>query len=171
MVPGEVAARVTKELEIPTIGIDAGNQADSQVMVWQDAFGLNSGRLPRFVKQYSNLHGMLLDAARSYAVDVKDGSFPDPNTPSEPGPRTWNRSEPKEDPCSMPLSCLPGWPGSAGCRSRRQCAVWGFVNEWHLLDMLSVKLDCVFGSKIPKGERCFQSSQFWARRQRAQVRL
>src|SRR5690606_34559958 len=48
MVPGDVATRITKELEIPTVGIGAGNQTDGQVLVWQDAFGLNTGRLPRF---------------------------------------------------------------------------------------------------------------------------
>lgn len=72
-----MAAQVTRQLKIPTIGIGAGNQTDSQVLIWQDAFGLNTGRLPRFVKQYADLHG-ILDGARSYAVDVKDGSFPGP---------------------------------------------------------------------------------------------
>jgi len=78
MVPGDVAARVTKELEIPTIGIGAGNQTDGQVLVWQDAFGLNTGRLPRFVRQYADLHGVLLDAAARYVADVAEGSFPGP---------------------------------------------------------------------------------------------
>jgi Ketopantoate hydroxymethyltransferase len=70
--------QVTKQLKIPTIGIGAGNQTDCQVLVWQAAFGLNTGRLPRLVKRYADLHGMLLDGARSYAADVKDGSFPGP---------------------------------------------------------------------------------------------
>ncbi|GAA3646304.1 3-methyl-2-oxobutanoate hydroxymethyltransferase [Nocardioides ginsengisoli] len=78
MVPGDVAAEVTAKLEIPTIGIGAGNQCDGQVLVWQDAFGLRSGRLPRFVKQYADLRSTLLDAARAYDAEVKDGSFPAP---------------------------------------------------------------------------------------------
>ena len=78
MVPGDVAAQVTKELSIPTIGIGAGNQCDGQVLVWQDAFGLRTGRMARFVKQYADVHGVLLDAARAYAADVKDGTFPGP---------------------------------------------------------------------------------------------
>jgi 3-methyl-2-oxobutanoate hydroxymethyltransferase len=78
MVPGDVAARVTKELTIPTIGIGAGNQCDGQVLVWQDAFGLRTGRMARFVKQYADVHGVLLDAARAYAEDVKAGTFPGP---------------------------------------------------------------------------------------------
>lgn len=76
MVPGDVAAQVTKELLIPTIGIGAGNQTDGQVLVWQDAFGLNDGRTPRFVKKYADLHGVLLGAAQAYADDVRSGAFP-----------------------------------------------------------------------------------------------
>ena len=76
MVPGEVAAQVTRELAIPTIGIGAGNQCDGQVLVWQDAFGLRTGKMARFVKQYADVHGVLLDAARAYAEDVRTGGFP-----------------------------------------------------------------------------------------------
>ena len=78
MVPGDVAAQVTKELTIPTIGIGAGNQCDGQVLVWQDAFGLRTGRMARFVKQYADVHGVLLAAAREYADDVRAGTFPGP---------------------------------------------------------------------------------------------
>jgi 3-methyl-2-oxobutanoate hydroxymethyltransferase len=78
MVPGDVAARVTKELAIPTIGIGAGNQTDGQVLVWQDAFGLRTGRMATFVKQYADLHGELLRAARAYDEDVKGATFPGP---------------------------------------------------------------------------------------------
>ncbi len=78
MVPGDVAAQVTKELTIPTIGIGAGPECDGQVLVWQDAFGLRTGRMARFVKQYADVHGVLLDAARAYAADVRGGTFPGP---------------------------------------------------------------------------------------------
>jgi len=78
MVPGDVAAQVTRELDIPTIGIGAGPGCDGQVLVWQDAFGLRTGRMARFVKQYADLHGVMLDAARAYAADVKAGTFPGP---------------------------------------------------------------------------------------------
>ena len=78
MVPGDVAAEVTKSVAIPTIGIGAGLQCDGQVLVWQDAFGLRTGRMPRFVKQYADLHGVLLQAARDYAADVRAGTFPGP---------------------------------------------------------------------------------------------
>lgn len=76
MVPGSVAAEVTKTLRIPTIGIGAGAECDGQVLVWQDAFGLRTGPMARFVKQYADVHGILLDAATRYAADVRDGSFP-----------------------------------------------------------------------------------------------
>jgi 3-methyl-2-oxobutanoate hydroxymethyltransferase len=78
MVPGDVAAQVTKELRIPTIGIGAGPECDAQVLVWQDAFGMRTGRMPRFVRQYADLHGVLLEAAKAYADDVRTGSFPGP---------------------------------------------------------------------------------------------
>lgn len=78
MVPADVAEQVSKELLIPTIGIGAGAGCDGQVLVWQDAFGLNSGRMPRFVKQYADVRSVLLQAAREYAADVRDGSFPGP---------------------------------------------------------------------------------------------
>jgi 3-methyl-2-oxobutanoate hydroxymethyltransferase len=78
MVPGDVAAEVTKAVSIPTIGIGAGVDCDGQVLVWQDAFGLRTGRMAKFVKQYADLHGVLLDAAKAYAADVRDGNFPGP---------------------------------------------------------------------------------------------
>ena len=78
MVPGEVAAEVTKSVGIPTIGIGAGVDCDGQVLVWQDAFGLRTGRMAKFVKQYADLHGELLRAAQEYAADVKGGTFPGP---------------------------------------------------------------------------------------------
>ena len=78
MVPGDVAADVTAAVGIPTIGIGAGVECDGQVLVWQDAFGLRTGRMARFVKQYADVHGVLLDAARAYAADVKGGTFPGP---------------------------------------------------------------------------------------------
>jgi 3-methyl-2-oxobutanoate hydroxymethyltransferase len=76
MVPGEVAAEITKRLAIPTIGIGAGRDCDAQVLVWQDMAGLRTGRTPRFVKRYADVHGELLRAARTYAAEVADGTFP-----------------------------------------------------------------------------------------------
>ncbi|WP_310529889.1 3-methyl-2-oxobutanoate hydroxymethyltransferase [Nocardioides sp.] len=78
MVPGDVAERISKELIIPTIGIGAGNGCDGQVLVWQDAFGLRTGRMAKFVKQYADMHDVLLQGARAYAEDVRAGTFPGP---------------------------------------------------------------------------------------------
>jgi 3-methyl-2-oxobutanoate hydroxymethyltransferase len=78
MVPGDVAAEVTASVSIPTIGIGAGPSCDGQVLVWQDAFGLRTGRMAKFVKQYADVHGVLLKAAQDYAADVKAGTFPGP---------------------------------------------------------------------------------------------
>jgi 3-methyl-2-oxobutanoate hydroxymethyltransferase len=76
MVPGDVAAEITRSVSIPTIGIGAGVQCDAQVLVWQDMAGLRTGKMPRFVKQYADLHGVLLKAAQDYAAEVAEGTFP-----------------------------------------------------------------------------------------------
>lgn len=78
MVPAAIAAQVTKELAIPTIGIGAGADCDAQVLVWPDMAGLTGGRVPRFVKKYADLRGELLRAAREYADEVRGGVFPGP---------------------------------------------------------------------------------------------
>ncbi|GAA4223833.1 3-methyl-2-oxobutanoate hydroxymethyltransferase [Actinomadura meridiana] len=75
-VPGELASRVTESLDIPTVGIGAGPGCDAQVLVWTDAAGMRSGRPARFVKQYAGVRDTLVEAARAYAEDVANGSFP-----------------------------------------------------------------------------------------------
>jgi len=77
MVPADVAAAVDKALTIPTVGIGAGNGTTGQVLVWQDAFGLNRGRVPSFVKKYADVGQVLSDAARQYRQDVLKAEFPD----------------------------------------------------------------------------------------------
>ncbi|MGZ0146992.1 3-methyl-2-oxobutanoate hydroxymethyltransferase [Kribbella sp. WER1] len=76
MVPGEVAGEITKRVPIPTIGIGAGRDTDAQVLVWQDMAGLRTGTMPRFVKQYADLRGVLTNAATTYAAEVANGAFP-----------------------------------------------------------------------------------------------
>jgi 3-methyl-2-oxobutanoate hydroxymethyltransferase len=76
MVPSDVAARVTEELVIPTIGIGAGPHCDGQVLVWQDMAGLRKGPMPRFVKQYADLRTALSGAARAFSDDVVAGTYP-----------------------------------------------------------------------------------------------
>ncbi len=75
MVPAELAARITKELTIPTIGIGAGNQTDAQILVWTDFAGLGE-KSPSFAKQYLNMRASLMDAAQSYRAEIQSGEFP-----------------------------------------------------------------------------------------------
>lgn len=76
-VPGDLAARVTSSLAIPTIGIGAGDRTDAQVLVWQDMAGLTP-RTAKFVKKFADMDGLLREAARSYAEEVVNGAFPGP---------------------------------------------------------------------------------------------
>ncbi|OJF11645.1 3-methyl-2-oxobutanoate hydroxymethyltransferase [Couchioplanes caeruleus] len=76
MVPGDVAKQITKELTIPTVGIGAGPDTDAQVLVWQDMAGLRGGKAPRFVKRYADLAGVLGEATRRFADEVRTGEFP-----------------------------------------------------------------------------------------------
>ncbi len=76
-VPADLAAHVTEVLSIPTVGIGAGPSTDAQVIVWQDMAGLTPGPLPRFVKQYADVRGVLSGAAQAWADDVRAGVFPD----------------------------------------------------------------------------------------------
>ncbi len=78
MVPSEIAARVTKELTIPTISVGAGPHCDGQLMVWTDWAGLTTGRIPKFVKQYAQMAETLLDAATTYRQEVEAGIYPAP---------------------------------------------------------------------------------------------
>ncbi len=75
-IPAPVAARITQELSIPTIGIGAGSGCDGQVLVYHDLLGLTEGHLPRFVKRYANLSREIRDALEAYAADVRSGAFP-----------------------------------------------------------------------------------------------
>ncbi|KHL02477.1 3-methyl-2-oxobutanoate hydroxymethyltransferase [Sinomonas humi] len=79
MVPAAAAASVDAAVRVPTIGIGAGSSTTGQVLVWQDMAGLRGGegtRISKFVKQYADLRGQLLDAARRYRDDVRSGAFP-----------------------------------------------------------------------------------------------
>ena len=76
-VPAPVAARITEELTIPTIGIGSGRNCDGQVLVYHDLLGLYQGRSPRFVKRYAEVAETIQDALERYAADVRSGSFPE----------------------------------------------------------------------------------------------
>ena len=75
-VPAQLAARITAELEIPTIGIGAGACTDGQVLVLQDLWGVDTRHSPRFVRRYFDGERVLTDALNRYDADVKDARFP-----------------------------------------------------------------------------------------------
>ena len=77
-VPADLATRVTKTLRIPTIGIGAGSGTDGQVLVFHDMLGLTTGKAPKFVKRYANLADDITRAAKQYAQEVGEGTFPGP---------------------------------------------------------------------------------------------
>ena len=75
-VPRELAAQITRELRIPTIGIGAGPDCDGQVLVTHDLLGLTFGPAPKFTRQYANIAEIIANAAREFCADVQAGSFP-----------------------------------------------------------------------------------------------
>jgi 3-methyl-2-oxobutanoate hydroxymethyltransferase len=76
-VPAPVAARITRALTIPTIGIGAGRDCDGQVLVWHDLLGLYAGRAPRFVKRYAEVGDTIRQALSEFASDVRERRFPE----------------------------------------------------------------------------------------------
>lgn len=76
MVPAEAARQVTELLDIPTISVGAGPHTDGQLLVWTDWAGLTIGRVPKFVKQYADLSGILSQAATAWRADVESGTYP-----------------------------------------------------------------------------------------------
>jgi 3-methyl-2-oxobutanoate hydroxymethyltransferase len=75
-IPRELAARITRELRIPTIGIGAGPDCDGQILVLHDLIGLGSGHTPKFARQYANVAPIISRAVSEYAADVRSGHFP-----------------------------------------------------------------------------------------------
>ena len=75
-VPAELAAKVTAELPIPTIGIGAGPRCDGQVLVLHDLLGLLDGFQPKFARRYAEVGEAINNAAAAYVRDVRAGTFP-----------------------------------------------------------------------------------------------
>ena len=75
-IPAALAARVSQEIKIPTIGIGAGGACDGQVLVIHDMLGINKGFSPRFLRRYADLHTVMTDAVTGYIRDVKECDFP-----------------------------------------------------------------------------------------------
>jgi 3-methyl-2-oxobutanoate hydroxymethyltransferase len=75
-VPQALAAEITQTISIPTIGIGAGASCDGQVLVFHDVMGLNRLFQPKFVRRYADLSSTIVEAAKRYTKDVREGSFP-----------------------------------------------------------------------------------------------
>lgn len=76
-VPRAIAAEITRQLQIPTIGIGAGPDCDGQVLVTQDMLGLTGGFQPKFVKHFAELRTAATDAITRYNQEVREGQYPD----------------------------------------------------------------------------------------------
>jgi len=75
-VPQQLAARITQQLDIPTIGIGAGPDTDGQVLVFHDLLGYGSHRVPKFVQQFAQVGAQVQQGLADYAQAVRGGSFP-----------------------------------------------------------------------------------------------
>jgi 3-methyl-2-oxobutanoate hydroxymethyltransferase len=99
-IPAALAARITKQMDVPTIGIGAGPECDGQVLVCYDLLGLTAERVPRFVKPYDNFFERGVAAMRAYGQEVRAGTFPgvahsfgvsaDSSTPTKSSPGNQN---------------------------------------------------------------------------------
>ena len=76
-VPSELAAMITEQIAIPTIGIGAGPSCDGQVLVFHDVLGIYDGHTPKFVRRYANIAQEMQTALEAYLTDVREGRFPD----------------------------------------------------------------------------------------------
>jgi 3-methyl-2-oxobutanoate hydroxymethyltransferase len=75
-IPAGLARSVSQAVSIPTIGIGAGPDADGQVLVMQDMFGISQEFKPRFLRRYADLHTIMSEAVIKYIADVKSNDFP-----------------------------------------------------------------------------------------------
>ncbi len=78
-VPSQLAKRVAESINIPVIGIGAGNGVDGQVLVLHDMLGMTHEFNPRFLRRYLNLYDDITGAVQSYVTDVKSKDFPNEN--------------------------------------------------------------------------------------------
>ena len=76
VVPSKLAKTITKDINIPTIGIGAGPHTSGQVLVYHDVLGLNPGFKPKFLRTYLNGYETIKNTLNHYSNEVKNGSFP-----------------------------------------------------------------------------------------------
>jgi 3-methyl-2-oxobutanoate hydroxymethyltransferase len=122
-IPRELAAEITKEIHVPTIGIGAGPECDGQVLVLYDLLGMNEEFRPRFVKRYDNLAMRVRNAVDTFITEVRGGDFPAPE-------HTFSREKERgaqpaariaaaggvvaESDVAVGLSCIPLYPLPGG---------------------------------------------------------
>lgn len=73
--PAELAAEITRAIDIPAVGIGAGNGCDAQVLVWHDLLGISESN-PPFAPAYANVRQAMSDAISHWVGDVHQGKFP-----------------------------------------------------------------------------------------------
>lgn len=78
-IPANLAAQISAQISIPTIGIGAGPGTDGQVLVIQDMMGMNHDFSPKFLRRYVDLHTIMTEATQHYMADIKNGKFPNEN--------------------------------------------------------------------------------------------
>ncbi len=75
-IPASIAAKITRTIEVPTIGIGAGVNCDGQILVVNDLLGISGGYVPRFVKKYADLRTTISGAVTQFRNEVREGTFP-----------------------------------------------------------------------------------------------
>jgi 3-methyl-2-oxobutanoate hydroxymethyltransferase len=75
-IPADIAAEITRNVSIPTIGIGAGPDCDGQILVIHDLLGMTDRHVPKFVKQFSSLRQQAAEGIKAYISEVQDGTFP-----------------------------------------------------------------------------------------------
>ncbi len=86
LMPSESAKYITENLQIPTIGIGAGNECSGQIVVTDDILGKYTDFAPKFVKKYADLHKVVLESVSNYKEEVKTQAFPSKNESFELNP-------------------------------------------------------------------------------------
>jgi 3-methyl-2-oxobutanoate hydroxymethyltransferase len=77
-IPSALGERITKELQVPVIGIGAGPHTDGQILVLYDVLDITAGRKPKFSKNFMEGQATPLDAVKAYMQAVKSGAYPAP---------------------------------------------------------------------------------------------
>jgi len=78
-VPAAIAEAIVAKLDVPAIGIGAGQATAGQVLVYHDLLGITTGRSPKFVKRYAEIHAAMVEGVGRYTEEVRSRHFPEPD--------------------------------------------------------------------------------------------